>query len=67
MSWNLEGKRVSGKYLNEYFFTGIVQESRVKYGGSVCNTIGLDTPIVVFGEVRTKVLMDSDQIGQVLN
>jgi hypothetical protein len=67
MSWNLEGKRVSGKYLNEYFFTGTVQESRVKYGGSVCNTIVLDTPIVVFGEVRTKVLLESDQIGQVLN
>jgi hypothetical protein len=67
MSWNLEGKRVSGKYLNEYFFTGTVQESRVKYGGSVCNTIVLDTPIVVFGEVRTKVLLESDQKGQVLN
>jgi len=66
MSWNLEGKRVSGKYLNEYFFTGIVEESRVKYGGKVCNTIVLDTPIMVFGEMRTKVLQDSDQIGQVL-
>ena len=66
MSWNLEGKRVSGKYLNEYFFTGTVEESRVKYGGKVCNTIVLDTPIMVFGEMRTKVLQDSDQIGQVL-
>lgn len=64
MSWNLEGKRVSGKYLNEYFFTGTVEESRVKYGGKVCNTIVLDSPIFVFGEIRTKVLMDSDQIGQ---
>jgi len=66
MSWNLEGKRVSGKYLNEYFFTGSVIESRVKYGGKVCNTIVLDTPIEVFGELRTKVLVESDQIGQVL-
>ena len=66
MSWNLEGKRVSGKYLNESFFTGTVEESRVKYGGQVCNTIVLDTPIMVFGEMRTKVLVETDQIGQVL-
>jgi hypothetical protein len=62
MSWILDGKQVVGKYLNEYFFTGIVQESRVKYGGKVSNTIVLDEPIVVFGELRTIVLMDSDEI-----
>ena len=66
MSWNLEGQRVFGRYLNEYFFTGTVVESRVKYGGKVCNTIVLDTPIAVFGEMRTKVLVESDQIGQVI-
>jgi hypothetical protein len=62
MDWILDGKRVMGKYLNEYFFTGVVQESRVKYGGTVSNTIVLDEPIEVFGELRTKVLMDSDQL-----
>ena len=62
MSWILDGKQVVGKYLNEYFFTGIVQESRVKYGGKVSNTIVLDEPIMVFGELRTIVLMDSDEI-----
>lgn len=62
MSWNLEGQKVEGKYLNEYFFTGTVVESRVKYGGKVGNTIVLETPIQVFGEMRTKVLMDSDEI-----
>ena len=66
MSWNLEGQRVFGRYLNEYYFTGTVVESRVKYGGKVCNTIDLDEPIEVFGELRTKVLVESDQIGQLL-
>jgi hypothetical protein len=65
MSWNLEGKKVSGKYLGELSFTGTVSESRVKYGGKVSNTILLDTPVVVFGEVRTVVLMDSDEITEV--
>jgi hypothetical protein len=65
MSWNLEGKKVSGKYLDEFVFIGTVVESRVKYGGKVSNTIVLDIPVTVFGEVRTKFLMDSDQISQV--
>jgi hypothetical protein len=65
MSWNLEGHKVAGKYLDQFSFIGVVVESRVKYGGKVCNTIVLDTPIVVFGEFRTRVLMDSDQISQV--
>lgn len=66
MTWNLEGQRVCGKYLNEYFFTGVVTESRVKYGGKISNTIVLDEPIEVFGEIRTSVLQDSDQICQLL-
>jgi hypothetical protein len=39
MSWNLEGRKVAGKYLDQYSFIGVVVESRVKYGGKVCNTI----------------------------
>jgi hypothetical protein len=62
MNWILDGKQVMGKYLDEYFFTGVVEESRVKYGGKVSNTIVLDEPIEVFGELKTKVLMDSDQL-----
>lgn len=64
MSWNLEGQKVEGKYLNSdaYFFTGTVVESRVKYGGKVCNTIVLDNPIEVFGSVRNTILMDSEEL-----
>jgi len=64
MSWNLEGQKVEGKYLNSdaYFFTGTVIESRVKYGGKVCNTIVLDNPIEVFGSVRNTILMDSEEL-----
>ena len=46
MSWILEGQKVAGEYLGTHSFTGVVVESRVKYGGKVSNTIVLDTPIV---------------------
>ena len=65
MSWNLEGMRVTGKYLDQFEFTGTVVESRVKYGGKVSNTIVLDSPLVVFGAIRDRILMESDQISQV--
>lgn len=65
MSWNLEGQRVEGKYLDQFEFTGTVIDSRVKYGGKVSNTILLDSPLAVFGAVRMTILMDSDQISQV--
>ena len=65
MSWNLEQKVVTGKYLGQFPIVGTVTESRVKYGGKVCNTISLQEPIVVFGAVRDVVLMDSDEVSVV--
>ena len=62
MSWNLETKVVTGKYLGQFPIVGTVTESRVKYGGKVCNTITLQEPIVVFGSARNVVLMDSDEV-----
>ena len=62
MSWILEGKKVAGEYLSIHSFTGVVVESRVKYGGKVSNTIVLDTPIVVFGEVRERIPMDTEEL-----
>ena len=67
MSWNLEGKKVSGSYLGEIPYTGVVEESRVKYGGKISNTIVLDSPIVVFGEFRTRIIAETDQISQVFS
>jgi len=62
MSWILEGQKVAGEYLGTLSFTGVVVESRVKYGGKVCNTIVLDTPIVIFGDIRERVLMDTEEL-----
>lgn len=62
MSWNLEQKTVTGRYLGQFPIVGTVVESRVKYGGTVCNTIVLETPIEVFGSNRDRVLMDSEEL-----
>jgi hypothetical protein len=63
--WNKEGQRVSGRYLGTYTVTGVVLESRVKYGGSVQHTVKLDRPIVVHGRSAEVLLLDnSELLGQ---
>jgi hypothetical protein len=57
MSWNLEGQRVSGMYLGQFPVTGIVRESRVRYGGRVSHTVELENPVEVFGAVRESVIL----------
>ena len=62
--WNLEGLIVRG----EYFGTkveGVVTLSRVKFGGSVQHTVDLFFPITMFGQERTTVLLDANEITHV--
>lgn len=66
MSWNLEGQRVHGLYLNKFPYAGVVSESRVKYGGQVQHTVELDETITVFGSLRNHVLVHGDEITGVL-
>ena len=66
MNWNREGQRVFAEYLNQFPVTGIVESSRVKYGGSVQHTVLLDSPVQVYGsEWRTRLLIDEQQIVSV--
>jgi predicted RNA-binding protein associated with RNAse of E/G family len=59
--WNLEGLTVRGEYFG-IPVEGIVTMSRVKYGGSVQHTVDLFFPITVFGDERTTVLLDADEV-----
>ena len=62
--WNLEGLIVRG----EYFGTkveGVVTLSRVKFGGSVQHTVDLFFPITMFGQERTSVLLDANEVAHV--
>ena len=44
-SWIKDGVRVRARYLGSEPVVGTVTESRVRYGGKVCYTVILDTPV----------------------
>ncbi len=60
-----EGQWVIGKYLEQTWVTGTVEETRVKYGGKVQHKIISDSPTVFMDEDRpigTTFLIEEDQI-----
>lgn len=65
MSWNLEGLRVWGTYMDEFPVSGKVVLSRVKFGGGVQHTLVLDQPIQVYSETRERVLLDHKNVVRV--
>jgi len=66
MSWNREGQRVTGVYLKSYLKSytviGTVENSRVKYGGTVQHTIQLAQPVEILGTLRDRILLDEDDL-----
>lgn len=65
MNWDLEGMEVTGKYMEEFPFTGIVRLSRVAYGGGIKHHIDLDTPIEAYGSVRDSIIVKHCDIEKV--
>lgn len=63
--WNYEGMRVFGKYMGEFPVSGVVELSRVKYGGDVAHTLVLDEPITVYGNVRDRVILEHSLVERV--
>ncbi len=63
MSWVLDGQKVKAKYLGETV-TGVVVDSRVKYGGKVQYTVELDAPVQFRwrSEPTDRVLVDRDEL-----
>jgi hypothetical protein len=62
MIWNREGDRVAGVYLGAYTVSGVVTESRVRYGGTVQHTVKLDKPMTVFGRSAEVLLLDNEDL-----
>ena len=67
MNWNLEGKRINGLYMGLFPYTGLVEESRVKYGGEVQHTVLVDEPFKVYGAVRDRILVSITEINRILD
>lgn len=63
--WNYEGLTVSGKYLGTISVTGVVELSRVAYGGGVKHTVVLPESINVYGAERDRVILDMAEIESV--
>ena len=62
MNWNKEGQQVAGMYLGAYAVSGVVTESRVRYGGTVQHTVKLDQPMEVFGRSAKVLLLDDTDL-----
>lgn len=63
MSWILDGQKIKANYLGETV-TGMVVDSRVKYGGKVQYTVELDAPVQFRwrSEPTDRVLVDRDEL-----
>jgi hypothetical protein len=63
MSWILDGQKIKANYLGETV-TGVVVDSRVKYGGKVQYTVELDSPVQFRwrSEPADRVLVDHDEL-----
>lgn len=61
MTWDRTGETVAGRYLG-HTVSGVIRESRVKYGGAVQHTLQLDPPRRLFGSLRRVVLMDEGDL-----
>jgi hypothetical protein len=51
-NFDRQGQWVIAKYLDQAWVTGIVQETRVKYGGKVQHSICSDSPTYIGEELR---------------
>ena len=63
--WDLEGMKVWGLYMGEFPVSGLVESSRVKYGGVVQHTVVLDNSIKVYGSIRDRVLLEQPYVTRV--
>ena len=63
MSWNKEGQTVLAKYHGQSV-VGVIESSRVKYGGKVQHTVNLEQAITLRwrSEPVTRVLIDEDEV-----
>ena len=63
-NWVKDGVCVHARYLGTQPVTGVVTESRVKYGGKVCYTVSLNPPVQLpwRSEPTDVVIVDENEI-----
>jgi len=69
-NWDsLIGERINGLYMGLFPYTGMVIDSRVKYGGKIQHTVIVDEPFMVYGELRDRILVENGtgEINRILD
>jgi len=63
MGWIKDGKHITANYLG-VMVSGVIESSRVKYGGKVQYTVNLDNPVQLRwrSEPTVRVLIDETEI-----
>lgn len=59
--WDKTGTMISGKYMGIFPYTGIIESSRVCYGGDVQYTVRLMDMIEVYGDYRSAILVKREK------
>jgi hypothetical protein len=67
MNWNLEGLCVNGMYMGDIPVHGRVETSRVAYGGEVMHTLILNKPVMVYKNLRDRVMLSHKEVTQVFS
>jgi hypothetical protein len=67
MNWDLEGLCVNGTYMDEFQVHGRVTLSRVKFGGEVSHHVTLIKPMMIYGNMRDRVILNHKDVTQVFS
>ena len=59
--WDKTGTKIKGNYLGEIPFTGMIENSRIKYGGDIEYRVRLLDMIEVYGDWRSVILIDREE------
>lgn len=57
--WDKSGTKIKGNYLGLVPYVGIIEKTRVKYGGNLEYQVALMDLITVFGDWRSTILIDN--------
>ena len=60
-SWDKTGTMITGYYMGTFPYDGIIESTRVCYGGDIQYTVTLNNPICVFGDMRSTILVRRDK------
>lgn len=65
--WQRNGQRIRFVYSgDDRVYSGVVERSRVKYGGVVQHSVRLDDPVIIYGTERETLLVDEPEVLEVL-